>query len=604
MCSLALLGLMAVAGRAVAKPPDLPINPDSDAVPQLPPPPVVCIDFGQSVEPPVATVDEPARPEISLSAQRTLSRCILFGVHPLLSLLPLPESLCEEQDAPESVPVAPPALQPAPQPTPQTCPWKAAQVAPAPVPEEHCVPFDISMTWTIEGNLAKLVKAEELYQQACKLVNQGCYAEAMACMKQADGLCPACRYQEMSGMVVLNIINRMLGWNESGDAAAEEEDHEKTTPCPPQTKIDDDYPGCCMEPTTDDRCFMVLKPGGITRRLMMPMNVNFREVPVREVLADLSPVAGIKVVIDEETVEKIGANLDRKITVRCDGVTVKTILELALGNEGLGLVIKNDCIVVTAKEKALAAEMRDCEQTFHTPGLDRQVSGLMKACHLALSCGKHVYAAELARQANALDPARVAADPVVYKMHLLALNRDRGCCEGCEPARADCCKPKCVCGILGGAAVYVQRVPVPMKYFRVEMLPPTLPPVDPKLVIQLDNLIVESMVLGNVCRPAVAKAKPGLEVVEEQCEPRAAIVIGVAKPFSARTSDEGQVISFDDMLRVVPGEMWTELDRGTNRLRVLWRVRVGGTVYRLRYDGGDWSLGSMPCGGSENCEEK
>src|SRR5207247_2459756 len=57
-------------------------------------------------------------------------------------------------------------------------------------------------------------------------------------------------------------------------------------------------------------------------------------------------------------------------------------------------------------------------------GSEVQVTGLLKACRLALTCGDHSKACELARQAQALDAARVAADPVAYKMHLLALRRD------------------------------------------------------------------------------------------------------------------------------------------------------------------------------------
>ena len=44
----------------------------------------------------------------------------------------------------------------------------------------------------------------------------------------------------------------------------------------------------------------------------------------------------------------------------------------------------------------------------------------MKACHLALSDGRHAKAVQMAREAYALDPMRVATDPVVYKMHLIA----------------------------------------------------------------------------------------------------------------------------------------------------------------------------------------
>jgi hypothetical protein len=52
-------------------------------------------------------------------------------------------------------------------------------------------------------------------------------------------------------------------------------------------------------------------------------------------------------------------------------------------------------------------------------GVQEQVSGLLKACRLAAEAGDTAHAADLAREAFALDPERVAADPLVYKMHLL-----------------------------------------------------------------------------------------------------------------------------------------------------------------------------------------
>jgi hypothetical protein len=63
-------------------------------------------------------------------------------------------------------------------------------------------------------------------------------------------------------------------------------------------------------------------------------------------------------------------------------------------------------------------ESAEAENT--PPGVEQQINGLMKACRLLMSEGLHEQAAELARQAFALDPERVLADPLIYKMHLLA----------------------------------------------------------------------------------------------------------------------------------------------------------------------------------------
>jgi hypothetical protein len=78
-------------------------------------------------------------------------------------------------------------------------------------------------------------------------------------------------------------------------------------------------------------------------------------------------------------------------------------------------------------------------------GVREQVEGLMQACRLAAEAGRHAKAAELARQAYALDAERVLADPLVYKMHLLALKRDKGKARHCEPGQCEECEPACPC---------------------------------------------------------------------------------------------------------------------------------------------------------------
>jgi hypothetical protein len=61
------------------------------------------------------------------------------------------------------------------------------------------------------------------------------------------------------------------------------------------------------------------------------------------------------------------------------------------------------------------------------------VDGLLKSAHLALGEGRVQKARELVKQAHALDPQRVEADPLVYKMHLLPVNAQPGGEERSEP---------------------------------------------------------------------------------------------------------------------------------------------------------------------------
>jgi hypothetical protein len=530
MFAFALLESLAVMGRLSAKPPDLPVDPNSEVAPVVAP--MTPFDFvtpAAYVAPPspsapmetpeTITIYHPVRPNMPLSVQREFGKCILFGAHPLLSLVPMADWI-EEEHTQEVIPIAPMppvttgillfgvgvncdagitgicyefhgTVQVAP--TSETpCPPKKDEQPPASVCPWMCPPAcdrhvpaiaDVEMSRTVMQNLESLVEAEKLYQRASKLVNCGQYAKAMQCLNKVCRLCPGSRFEEMSGELVAKIVYHLWTSGSDDEAGVEEEEDYPPTQCLPIWTDDPEL----QEPTAKDMAHAVKAP-----------------------------------------------------VCPCHKPCCKA------------------------------------------PGVAEQVAGLMKACHLALSCGCHQKAAELAREAYALDAERVAADPVVYKMHLLALNMDKGngCCEGC--AKKDCCCPN----------------------QRVEMVRPGLPPVDAGVVLELQELLTDE---------EVANAKPQLEVIEEESECRE-VPKAMGKPFCVRSSKTGDVLSADELLLFLPGETWTEFDATTNHLRVLWRVHVGGMVYRLRYDGGDLSfyLTVLPSpggttvkpkgGGCEHCE--
>jgi len=108
------------------------------------------------------------------------------------------------------------------------------------------------------------------------------------------------------------------------------------------------------------------------------------------------------------------------------------MLELALAS----LVPTND------SEEAAEAQADESVEKESEPGIEPLVSGLMKSCHLLMSQGMQHQAAELARQAYALDPQRVMADPLIYKMHLLAespATKPAGASEESEPQTCPYC---------------------------------------------------------------------------------------------------------------------------------------------------------------------
>ncbi len=89
-----LLAALAWCGRAAAKPPDLPLENKDVLAPQDPLAPAETAapsqpdPFPQAAEPAPAAMETPPFFLMRPAARRMIASCLLFGVHPLLTLTP------------------------------------------------------------------------------------------------------------------------------------------------------------------------------------------------------------------------------------------------------------------------------------------------------------------------------------------------------------------------------------------------------------------------------------------------------------------------------------------------------------------------------------
>ena len=173
--------------------------------------PVVSIDPSPMPAPQMMTIYHPVRPRMPLSVLYTFDECLLFGANPLLTLVPLPESLREEQHTTEEVPVPPmPQVQPDVPVQIEFDPAVPSNVRVMPAnpqwfgicqndgeppacscPCDRYVPAiaDIELSNSIMENLDKLIEAETLYQDACQLVKNAQYGGVQDCLRKACSLC-------------------------------------------------------------------------------------------------------------------------------------------------------------------------------------------------------------------------------------------------------------------------------------------------------------------------------------------------------------------------------------------------------------------------------
>jgi hypothetical protein len=125
------------------------------------------------------------------------------------------------------------------------------------------------------------------------------------------------------------------------------------------------------------------------------VSVSAANMPARLVLEHLASAYGLAVSIESE------------------GVILRPVSSVPVKTESAD---EGDC---PKHRKRQQKKSRKAVSSRERTAVEAQVSGLMKACYLAIWTGQHEKAADLARQAHALDPARVESDPIVYKLQLL-----------------------------------------------------------------------------------------------------------------------------------------------------------------------------------------
>jgi hypothetical protein len=458
----------------------------------------------------------PSLYQLRPSVRRQVMGSLLFGVHPLMAMMPTDKLLDCPSDHPQTAASEPQWIWVPAKGTMPSCPGMRSA-------ERHVYQFTApDLTQDVLHNLEKVQAAHRLMHLAEHLALSGRGGEALDCFDIVCHLCPG-RFDDQVATILLQVSSPVYSSSteDAEDGAVEELPAPKAGP---------------EEKATD-------KEAEIERQLNKPVSFNFTDLPLRQVIDNVRACNGLNICIDEAALVQEGISLDRPITIKLTEVSLKTALNLLLRQAHLVYVIRDEVLQITtpacgsgklltriyqvadlvrptAKGKpARQADMESivsiitstiqpqswagrggtgtidyhalsralvitqtpdnqeqvadllaalrrlmekdlvphedapcssacpkCEKLHaaRTKGTHAQVEGLMKACRLAAEAGRHAKAAELARQAYALDAQRVKADPLVYKMHLLALKRDKGKARRRGPERgAEECEPPC-----------------------------------------------------------------------------------------------------------------------------------------------------------------
>jgi general secretion pathway protein D len=89
----------------------------------------------------------------------------------------------------------------------------------------------------------------------------------------------------------------------------------------------------------------------INRRLDTPVDINYKDRPIGEVMQDLAAVTNIPIVMDSRAMEELRVTSDVPVTLELTkAISLKSALNLILGKHELTYVINNDVLNITSVE--------------------------------------------------------------------------------------------------------------------------------------------------------------------------------------------------------------------------------------------------------------
>lgn len=474
---LAAMALFAFASTGLCKPPDLPHYQRVTVLPQTPEvDPHLLAAFGFMSNYPIQILDtgDPLQ-AVDASADKEAGE------------VPVPEPI---RRAPREEPEC------------EGCPYRPRQTQATPGL------FDPAATRSVMENLKLLEQAADAVEKARELAREGQVREAAECLEQVRKLVPGSPCEK----TIEELMNEIAAEEQQGQT-------KKQTGEEPQAGCCHGIPafgGCWMghifqlNPNNRMKIALELKVAKQARRaarreqqrgdrlaaacqekLCRVTSVRFRGVPLASVLEHLRGATGCDVVIDFEGLDRAGVTAVTPVTVEVDGAPMYVVLDLMLRPHRLQAIATGSVLKVTCADECgqkcrtpveaapSAREVSACPkcEALHgkakarIDGKAEMVNGLMKACRLAIGGGRFEKAAELARQAHAVDPAQVEGDPMVIKLDLL--NQYRPAPKGARLPTT------------GGSEEAAEE---PVSAGEV-LLVPHFPGLDPKIVEALDAVL-------------------------------------------------------------------------------------------------------------------
>jgi type II secretory pathway component GspD/PulD (secretin) len=89
----------------------------------------------------------------------------------------------------------------------------------------------------------------------------------------------------------------------------------------------------------------------IERRLLAPINLNFKNAPLKNVIEDLRDLSGVNVVPDTASLEEANVEMSKALDFKVENISLKSALNLLLKKVNLTYFIKDEALQITTTDK-------------------------------------------------------------------------------------------------------------------------------------------------------------------------------------------------------------------------------------------------------------
>src|SRR5262249_37394533 len=106
------------------------------------------------------------------------------------------------------------------------------------------------------------------------------------------------------------------------------------------------------QPLTPTRAHVSELDRVLEAKLRLPVNMNFKEASLYDVLNDLRAWQQVNIVVDEQALAEENISLSQTVSIQLEQVALKTALDLLLANVRLTYVVKDGVIKITTAAHA------------------------------------------------------------------------------------------------------------------------------------------------------------------------------------------------------------------------------------------------------------